>query len=453
MAQETDKKIINASPTKDFFISMIVRDIELVDAVADLVDNCVDGARRLRPNGSYKKLYAALEVSNLEFRIEDNCGGITADVARNYAFRFGRPKDFPTLEHSIGQFGIGMKRAFFKIGLQFTVESTSPISHFTMTVNVSDWRREPEWEFKFDELIEGEEFLKRSKEFAHPETLVSITDLYPGVAAEFSLENFITRLKEKLAVKHQDSLNKGLQITVNRDPLKSAPATLLRSKLLKPIVENFKLPGKINVRLYAGLSESDPNKAGWYVFCNGRLILEADQTERTGWGETKVTGETSNQRKKTRIPYYHNQFARFRGYVFFDANNAAVLPWTTTKTDVDLNSPAFQATRQRMVLAMRPIIDFLNDLDGERSSEKRSKPLTKAVTSSREGQLATLKISKVFVAPKASPLTISGPTLQRISYQRPTAEISLVRKTLKVRKLQEVGERTFEYYLRAECTK
>jgi len=65
---------------------MIVRDIELVDAVADLVDNCVDGARRLRPNGSYKKLYAALEVSNLEFRIEDNCGGITADVARNYAF-------------------------------------------------------------------------------------------------------------------------------------------------------------------------------------------------------------------------------------------------------------------------------------------------------------------------------------------------------------------------------
>jgi len=33
---------------------MIVRDIELVDAVADLVDNCVDGARRLRPNGSYK---------------------------------------------------------------------------------------------------------------------------------------------------------------------------------------------------------------------------------------------------------------------------------------------------------------------------------------------------------------------------------------------------------------
>src|ERR1700736_3839618 len=42
-----DSNRIDAMPTKDFFISMLVRDIDLVDAIADLFDNCVDGARRM----------------------------------------------------------------------------------------------------------------------------------------------------------------------------------------------------------------------------------------------------------------------------------------------------------------------------------------------------------------------------------------------------------------------
>ena len=33
-----------ASPTKQFFVSMLTRDISLADAILDLVDNCLDGA-------------------------------------------------------------------------------------------------------------------------------------------------------------------------------------------------------------------------------------------------------------------------------------------------------------------------------------------------------------------------------------------------------------------------
>ena len=33
-----------ASPTKQFFVSMLTRDINLADAILDLVDNCLDGA-------------------------------------------------------------------------------------------------------------------------------------------------------------------------------------------------------------------------------------------------------------------------------------------------------------------------------------------------------------------------------------------------------------------------
>ena len=49
-------------------------------------------------------------------------------------------------------------------------------------------------------------------------------------------------------------------------------------------------------------------RQGWYVCCNGRFILEADQTIKTGWGEVG---------NKISIPKSHHQFARFRGYAFF----------------------------------------------------------------------------------------------------------------------------------------
>ena len=37
---------VNSSPTKNFFINMLTRDISLNDAILDLLDNCLDGALR-----------------------------------------------------------------------------------------------------------------------------------------------------------------------------------------------------------------------------------------------------------------------------------------------------------------------------------------------------------------------------------------------------------------------
>jgi len=46
MPDETDLNRIDASPTKEFFISMRTRDVQLTRAIIDLIDNCVDGANR-----------------------------------------------------------------------------------------------------------------------------------------------------------------------------------------------------------------------------------------------------------------------------------------------------------------------------------------------------------------------------------------------------------------------
>ena len=59
---------LNLAPTKAFFVEMLTRDIELEDAILDLLDNCVDGALRSvgtttdsdRPYAGY---YAELKFS------------------------------------------------------------------------------------------------------------------------------------------------------------------------------------------------------------------------------------------------------------------------------------------------------------------------------------------------------------------------------------------------------
>ena len=48
---------VNAGPVKSFFIEMLTRDIELVDAILDLLDNCVDGILRTEGNSLDEKPY------------------------------------------------------------------------------------------------------------------------------------------------------------------------------------------------------------------------------------------------------------------------------------------------------------------------------------------------------------------------------------------------------------
>ena len=93
---------IDAMPTKELFIEMLTRDVALVPAIVDLADNCTDGARRTKQDGSWKDFEIAIALSKNEFKIEDNCGGIAVEAAREYAFRFGRPPDIKPVKGEVG---------------------------------------------------------------------------------------------------------------------------------------------------------------------------------------------------------------------------------------------------------------------------------------------------------------------------------------------------------------
>lgn len=440
MADDARVLVAKALPTKEFFVEMLVRDITLSDAITDLVDNSVDGARRLRPNASLTDLWVRIVLSAESFRIVDNCGGIPLELAQEYAFRFGRDPRMPATPRSIGQFGVGMKRALFKMGRAFEIDSRTAEVSYRIKFNLDQWKISDVWDFVIDDVAAGREIPDERG------VTIVVSSLLPSVSADFGSPVFAAALGAAIREKHQTAIQAGLAISVGGVPLTANLQQLWSSEDLKPANELLPLDidgDAVDVRIYAGVGPSDPSRAGWYVYCNGRLIVGPDQTRLTGWGaDLEAT-----------IPRYHNQFARFRGFVFFDSDSAAALPWTTTKATLDVDSAAYRATLPRMLLLMRPVIDFLNSLDAEKSLSQDEADaralgsLEAAITAARPTALFDLPSSATFVAPKPQP---RPPTFGSIQYQRPLAQIRQLQRALGATTNREVGERTFDHYLEFE---
>ncbi|MBI4028632.1 MAG: ATP-binding protein [Verrucomicrobia bacterium] len=440
-----EEVLINASPTKEFFIHMLTRDIPLTRAILDLVDNSVDGARRLRLAGNYDGLWVRIEMSAEQFRIVDNCGGIPVDIAKDYAFRFGRPKEAKGTPGSMGQFGVGMKRTFFRLGRHFVVRSTTTNSRFTVDVDVDEWLADTDsrenWHFKFKELEVG----LRVKE-GDTGTVIEVDRLLANVKDTFALENFKGRLAEELSYAHALTLNSKLAITLNVLQIRHNPQQLLVSKHLKPAFLGKSFSSQVlvghrgppvRVKLYAGVAERSLHDGGWYIFCNGRLILRADQTATTVWGE------------RHQMRAYHPDFAFFRGYAYFESDDGGLLPWTTTKTGVDADSPIYKAVQREMIEMTKPVLTFLGNLAKERAADGKQHPLEEAISTAHPMQVQAVTRPSLFTAPLPAPVP-TGPRMQRIQYDKPAAEVEKAKQLLNVRSFTAVGERTFDYFMKYE---
>lgn len=426
---------------------MLTRDVLLTRAIIDLVDNSIDGAKRQRPGGDFEGLKVAIRFSETEFTIEDNCGGIPIPIARDYAFRFGRPKDAPSTVSSVGQFGVGMKRTFFKLGRYFKVASVTSDSRFEMEVDVDNWLNQEggtdSWHFEFSTL---EENVQNAVDEIG--TKIRVTKLRDEPKQSFSLNGFLRELHIGLSESHALVLAAGLEISVNGVHLSHHPLELKASTEIKPAYTEKMYypdePSPVHVRTYVGVSERTKEEGGWYVFCNGRMVLRADQGFVTGWGESEGTV----------MPKYHPDFAFFRGYVFFDCEDASKLPWTTTKTGVDADTWLFRTVREEMIQLAKPALKFLRELATERaevaSGDRSGSALEKAVQRSAPCAITQIQPANMFVAPRPQPIT--GPRMQKIQYSKPADDVDAVKKQLGVSSFQDVGLRTFEYYFEYEVT-
>ncbi|WP_193453085.1 ATP-binding protein [Pseudomonas nitroreducens] len=446
MADELDKKgSINAHPTKAFFVDMLVKDIPLEQAVLDLVDNCIDGAKRLAQSlpasaTPYQGRKVEITFDKEEFRIVDNCGGFSTDIARNYAFRFGRPKEAQQTSHSIGQFGVGMKRALFKFGKHFSVLSATQAEEWAIDVNVPEWESDEEnWTFPWSEF--SSEVISTES----PGTEIVVTDLRSEVAFRFSTSLFSNSIIGLIKSKHRQFIAEGLQVFVNGTRIDATNIYLLMTDKLKPGKDAFEFDlgeAKVSVSIIVGVGLSSPREAGWYVICNGRVVLEADRRNVTGWG---VLEEEAG---RTMMPAFHNQFARFRGIVSFDSEDSSKVPWNTTKTDVDLDSVVWIKTFHRMLEMMRPVIDFLNELDSDIDEFTREKsPLLDHVSKAASARPESITNKSDFIAPARGSIE-KGPKYVKIQYSRKLEDVQFLQDALGAPSAKAVGEASFDLILK-----
>ena len=53
---------------------------------------------------------------------------------------------------SVGVFGVGMKRAIFKMGASFSVRSDTEDAHFLIEQDIDEWKKTSEWLFRFERV-------------------------------------------------------------------------------------------------------------------------------------------------------------------------------------------------------------------------------------------------------------------------------------------------------------
>lgn len=435
-----EEQEINAEPTKTFFVDMLVRDIALEQAILDLLDNCVDGAKRLS-NGSDDFTDKRIEInfSSDKFVIWDNCGGFSRAIARDYAFRFGRAAGARSTPHSIGQFGVGMKRALFKFGKWFRVDSATNEEEWAVEVDVPAWEVESGWKFPWAKA----DNTKVSKDM--PGTNIVVNKLRPEVASRFGSKNFENAIVGLVKSKHRQFISQGLNVNVNGNRVDATDLSLSFSDKLNPGVDFLTLQygdsAPVNVKIISGVGPSIPREAGWYVICNGRVVLESDRRDVTGWGLME------EQQNRILIPSYHNQFARFRGVVWFDSDDSSQVPWNTTKDDVDQDNPAWQAAFEKMQQMMRPVINFLNELDRDIDEHTRDKsPLLDFVSKTPQRKTDNISEKASFLAP-ARDAVQKGPRYVKIQYSRPVDDVEILQEELGVNSAKAVGEKTFDLTL------
>lgn len=294
-------------------------------------------------------------------------------MAEKYAFRMGRSsakeaEDLPT----VGIYGIGMKRAIFKIGKSAVVFTRNNKSLYKVTIP-EDWANdEDEWDFPMENLDSTDLLVDGG-------TKIDISNINPRIAetwgTEDKLDVFVNGLIKSIQQSYSFIIQKGFEIEINGQRIAPLPIKLLLddkdTTSIKPFLYQQTF-GDVHVSLAIGFYAPPPSPediddennlkrsssdAGWTIVCNDRVVLYNDKTHLTGWGEAGV-------------PQYHTQFIGIRGIVIFESNNPKNLPMTTTKRGIDTSSNIYAAVKDRMRQGLKMFTDYTNRWKGRNDSER-----------------------------------------------------------------------------------
>ena len=413
---------------------------------------CIDNEKKKKPSKGekfYTGFRAEILISADEFSVKDNCGGIPEDVAKNYAFKMGRDDAYTNDKdlETVGVYGIGMKRAFFKIGNESTVISHHDDSIFQVTVP-SDWPSTPEWLFDFKKL------LKKDVSTLLPQngTYLKVTKIHPNIKKRFGDKvGFLTNLKSKLNEHYGYIIDQGFEIKLNSSVIKPLHIKVISEepaknskKAIMPYVYNGTIDG-VSIEVIVGFyrppakadelekglegsyADSTSENAGVTVLCNDRIVLYGNKDHLTGWGDKPV-------------PSYHTQFINVMGVVFFRSNTPVKLPVTTTKRGLDTSSAVYSTARNKIKEGLKLFTQFTNLW--KEPTEERAHLFKRAHTINALVPGKTKTVFKLQKAKKGSDGEYQIPDLPKPAVIKKDNAVNIVFKRDKVR-VEEMQEYFF----------
>ncbi|WP_294353798.1 ATP-binding protein [uncultured Clostridium sp.] len=424
-----ENKVI-ARPNKDFFINMLTKDITLNKAIFDLIDNSIDAA--IKKDNVLKEKVIKIDVNKDYFKIYDNCGGIDKEIAINYAFNFGRPKEY-SIESGeyIGRFGVGMKRCIFKLGNKFIVKTNDGKSRYVIEEDIAKWKDKKEWEFTLKDF--NNDNLKPG------ETVIEVHGLYENIVTEFSTKDSLDKLKREISLYFSMFIMAGLQIELNNKKIEAKDFNIIyKEGVLEPKQTTLNFEGVKCTVLSALAKEPEgandsPNEAGWYIYSNRRLIVAANKDSMTGWGEEGIHP-------------FHNNYAMFRGFVFFESKDIEKIPLNTTKDGVDEENKIYMLVKEEMKKHMEEQFKFLKKINQTANLKIKGKvrSFESTVLLSRLDKVSykeksMINYSDIFPKKTSSEITISF-KVQRENFEKVKSELGVTTK-------EDVGKKVFEYYI------
>ena len=440
MPNEQERVTVRATPVKSFFVSMLTRDIQLEEAILDLLDNCVDGILRTGTGESdqpYEGYWADITFDADSFVIGDNCGGIPSTLL-DYAFRLGRAPDFPEAEKprgAVGVYGIGMKRAIFKMGESCVISTQHTNDNYEVSVS-SEWlHKEDDWEIPF---------ARTERSMDEDGTRIVVTDLNSGISTTFGEHDFGDQLTDMVSTHYSFIIDKGFRVTVNGTQVPSrssgfiyTPSEASDGSSIRPFTYRVVTDDGVEVFMAVGFNGPIPSEddavaeqddksnssqnAGWTVICNDRAVLFHDKSELTGWGDAGV-------------PRYHTQFIAVSGVVEFKCEDPEKLPTTTTKRGIDASSVIYLRAKNKMRQGMSLFTGYTN--------RWKSRP-TEVRDQFAEGGVVTFSelkdgLSGMRLAPSPSP--ISGGEQYSPKLPEPPSEEPRKRRITFTRDAEEVRQ-------------
>ena len=269
---------------------------------------------------------------------------------------------------TIGMYGIGMKRAIFKLGTNAIVESRFGDEDGFYVEFTPEWTQTDDW-------TDLKVYALETRELEEAGTRIEVLELGDEARAFFSDEQKIDEFRSTVARHYSLILAKGFEvvvgtpeeITAGNAPIEPERFQLLASdepddsSSIRPILYTGMIQG-VRVEIFAGLyrpllspeeleteeeARSSRDDAGWTVACNDRVVIWKDKTRLTGWGEASV-------------PNYHGQFIPVTGIVLLYSDDPRLLPLTTTKRGIDAASNVYSMAKDLMREATRTLTTFTN---------------------------------------------------------------------------------------------